>query len=75
MKQSTKSIDVWLDQPCQRPGCTNFGKLRQQRVRWRGQTSRRRSIFLCGPCFESLQAYELDDLFLRLGTFIWVGKK
>jgi hypothetical protein len=75
MKQSSKSIDLGLDQPCQRPGCTSFGPLRLQRVRWMGQTSRRRAIFLCGPCFELLHTYQLDDLFRRRGTFIWVEKK
>src|SRR5580700_9070064 len=66
-KQPPKSIDLLLDQPCQRPGCPNFGKLRLQRVRRMGQPKRRRAIFLCGPCFESLHTYQLDDLFRRRG--------
>jgi hypothetical protein len=52
--------------PCQRSGCLNYGTLRKERLR--RMTDRRRTIFLCDSCYESLQVYQLNDLFLRLSV-------
>jgi len=49
--------------PCQRPGCTNMGRLRLK------SNGRRkpRAIYLCADCFDSLQVYQLYELFLQFG--------
>ena len=45
---------------CQRPGCSNWGKLRTQK-----RAGGPRKLFLCDGCLESLPACQLRDLFLR----------
>jgi hypothetical protein len=46
--------------PCQRPGCSNFGKPRSQ-----SRKGVKRTLHLCDECLERLPAYQLIDLFLR----------
>jgi len=47
---------------CQRDGCPNVGALRSDmyQKKW--------AIFLCNTCFDSLQVYQLKQLFKEFGT-------
>ena len=65
---SRRAIEVKVAQLCQHLGCLSIGIARQKRFAMKGQDRGVRTIFLCDPCFRLLQAYQLYELFLRVGT-------
>jgi hypothetical protein len=45
---------------CQRPGCSRVASLRKD-------MNSKRTMFLCDPCFITLHAYQIRDLFQEFG--------